>query len=224
MHIDAHRRLRPAPVALTVMLHLALLTAWQTARAPRPAIAEHWSNWLVLWPAKRPPPPASPSPPRPPAAAPRLKPPPVAALPSPPAATSEEPELSSPVAPDFADAAATPRSASPPSTQALRQRALRDIAAIDQDMRKNGPKFIRAPVSTPQSRFAAGIAAAADAVPPKWYQAARIVPVGDQGGDGPRMYKIVTAFVTYCITIGTNHGSDDSMKNGPKKSYSLCPN
>jgi hypothetical protein len=75
--------------------------------------------------------------------------------------------------------------------------------------------------------------AAKDAVPPKWYEAARITELGVQAGTGARMYKVVSALGTYCIRVASNHtladmlpkpgAKGDQMSTGIRPTFATCP-
>lgn len=90
-----------------------------------------------------------------------------------------------------------------------------DAGKIDQELRKTFP--VAEPLPPPDGMLAKlrrGFDAAHEAVPPKWYQGARMVELG--GPDGPnksRTYKIITALGTYCINISPEG----------RRSYSNCP-
>lgn len=230
----AHQR-APA-LLLTLLLHLGLFALWQLARQPKPEAPRGPTHWLTLI-----------SPWRPPALPP--KPGPVPAKHPPPLPQQQRPSTATPAAAAATGAATVPapqpaaeREVLPVvapleqqgrSAADIMKQARRDLGKIDRDLRDADAKWVRAPVSSPHSRMQAAFDAARDAVPPKWYEAARIVPIGDQSGNGPRVYKIVTAAGTYCVTYDTNHSlkemlpkdssSKDQMSAGIKPTYSTCP-
>lgn len=103
----------------------------------------------------------------------------------------------------------------PPSTDSILARARRDAGKIDKELRKTFP--IAEPLPPPdskQARLQRGFDAAREAVPPKWYQGARMVELSTPDGENKtRTYKIITALLTYCINI---------YPDG-RKSYTECP-
>jgi len=90
-----------------------------------------------------------------------------------------------------------------------------DAGKIDKELRKTFP--IAEPLPPPdskQARLQRGFDAAHEAVPPKWYQGARMVELSTPGGENKtRVYKITTALLTYCINI---------YPDG-RKTYTDCP-
>ncbi len=238
-------RQRAPALLLTLLIHLGLFACWQMARQPRPALPSAPMRWLTLLtlrlPATTAPPPAQK---RAPAAAITARHRNVAsaadtaATPgnaTPAAATAVEATAAA-AAPDGKEAAVpivAPLEAGGRSAADIMRQAKRDLHKIDSDLRAADAKWVRAPASTPYSRMQAAFDAAKDAVPPKWYEAARITPIGDQSSGGPRMYKVVSAFGTYCIRIAGNHSLADSLPKGDSKqdqmstgirpTYSTCP-
>jgi hypothetical protein len=102
-----------------------------------------------------------------------------------------------------------------PSADEIMQLARRDVGRIDKDLRKAFPErgAPPPPPDSKQARLERGINAAHEAVPPKWYQPAKFVEISPPGAH-TRVYKVVTALLTYCISI---------QEDG-RKSYSNCPN
>lgn len=137
-----------------------------------------------------------------------------------PAASATPPETPAmPAAPAAIPAddpfAQTPAAPRPPSASDILNQARLDVKKIDKELRAAYPE--RAPAPPPdskQARLERGIDAAHDAVPPKWYQPAKIIELSTPDGENKtRTYKIVTALVTYCIIIHADG----------KKSYTNCP-
>ncbi|MBP1207596.1 hypothetical protein JOD97_005679 [Duganella sp. 1411] len=205
-----------AGLLLTALAHCAAIyfllqnqRLTRTPRAPRDAI-----QWLLPMPTT----------PTPRAAAPKPAPPPVR-LKTPPAAPNRSLPVAEPAAPapaadsappydPFAQTTATTAPAAPGAADILAQARL-DAGKIDRELRKTFP--VAEPLPPPdskQARLQRGFDAAHDAVPPKWYQGARMVELGTPDGENKtRTYKIITAFVTYCINI----------RPDGKKSYTNCP-
>jgi hypothetical protein len=132
-------------------------------------------------------------------------------VPAAPSAASESTPAPAPYDP-FAQAATEPQ---PPSTDSILAQARLDAGKIDKELRKTFP--IAEPLPPPDSKQAKlqrGFDAAHEAVPPKWYQGARMVELSTPDGENKtRTYKIITALVTYCINI---------YPDG-RKTYTNCP-
>lgn len=181
----------------------------RTPRAPRDAI-----QWLLPMPTAPTPRAAAP---RPAAAPVRMK-----TAPAVPRQTPSVAAPAAPAAPPADDSAPAPydpfdtKAPAPrPSTDSILAQARLDAGKIDKELRKTFP--IAEPLPPPdskQARLQRGFDAAHDAVPPKWYQGAKMVELGTPDGENKsRTYKIITAFVTYCINI----------RPDGKKSYTNCP-
>jgi hypothetical protein len=100
-----------------------------------------------------------------------------------------------------------------PSAADIMNRARRDIASIDKELRKEFPARANEPVPDGmQAQLARGINAAHDAVGPKWYEGAKMVELS-QPDSKKRVYKIMTALGTYCFT---------QYEDG-RKAYTNCP-
>jgi hypothetical protein len=229
----AHQR-APA-LLLTLLLHLGLFGSWHIARQPKPALPTAQMTWLTLLSprrllAKPPAPPRPPMPKRAPAAASPLLTKAIAPTTAPVAAAEattgkEDKEAPLPVV--------APLEATGRTVADIMRQAKRDLGKIDSEIRAADAKWVRAPASTPHTRMQAAFDAAKDAVPPKWYEAARIIPLGDHSGNGPRLYKIVTSAGTYCIRIAANNSladmlpkpgsKQDQMSTGIRPSYATCP-
>lgn len=218
-----HRPRHLPGLLITGLLHVAIIYAFMqrqhpadTPHAPRQAM-----QWLL--PITQPstislPKPALRPAPQPNAAAPKaITPPKPADIPAMPATPPETPPVpavpaASPPDDPFAPAPTAPR---PPSASDILNQARLDVRKIDKELRAAYPE--RAPVPPPdskQARLERGINAAHEAVPPKWYQGARIIELSTPDGENKtRTYKIVTGIGTYCINI----------RPDGKKSYTNCP-
>ncbi|MBV6320148.1 hypothetical protein [Duganella violaceipulchra] len=201
---------------ITGLLHIAIIYAFMQRqhaadipRAPREAM-----QWLL--PMARP---AAKSPPKP-----QVKSEPQAKVaPTPKAITlpavdvSPSPPAIAPTPASIPDDpfAQAPVAQRPPSASDILNQARLDVRKIDKELRAAYPE--RAPVPPPdskQARLERGIDAAHEAVPPKWYQAAKIIELSTPDGENKtRTYKIVTAIVTYCINIHPDG----------RRSYANCP-
>ncbi len=210
-----HQR-RLAGVAITLVLHLALLLAWQhTRQAPKPVADPDRIEWVTIAPPRPVKPAPEPKPQARAAAAPALR---AAAAPSAPprpvAAAAE------PMAPPAAE---TPVAR---SADDILQQARKDLGKIGKELGKEfpGPR-IKAPQDSPQMRMARGMEEANELAPPKWYEGPKVKEIIDPGGYGRKRYRVITANGTYCITVESNHAPDglDSMKNGIKPKLTNCP-
>ncbi|MQA20242.1 hypothetical protein [Rugamonas rivuli] len=206
---------------VTGLLHIAIIYAFMQRQhmADTPRAHREEIQWLL--PIARP----AIEPPRQPQSKPQNKPAPqpIATQPrqaiTPPKASdtpAAQPDPQPPAAalPDdpFAQAPASQR---PQSASDILNQAKLDVGKIDKELRASYRQ--RAPEPPPdskQARLERGISAAHDAVPPKWYEGARIVELTrPDGEDKTRVYKIITALGPYCI-----HVHPDG-----RKSYTFCP-
>lgn len=188
---------------LTVLVHLMLLHALRLKSAPATKARQGPDiQWLLtVTPPPRPAPPVSDLPRRArhPAPAPSA---PVTPAPAP--ATTAQPITVQPE-PEFIP----PH----PSADDILRQARRDVGKIDQALRKEFPeRGTPAPLDSKQARLERGINAAHDAVPPKWYEGAKITEIRTSGST-TRTYRIATALGEYCINV---------MQDG-RKSYTNCP-
>jgi len=220
-----------SPLMITVLLHSALLLAMlqgihsqRRKHARGPAI-----QWLL---PSAPTPAASPVTRRgPPARAPALTLQPTKPVVTPAKAITEKapvpapspaaaPAVVAPVSESTRDdpfALKKPAHAGTAATSAddLLQRARQSAGRIDQQLRAESPqRFPLPPPDSMQAKLERGINAAHEAVPPKWYQGARMVELSTPDGERKsRMYKISTAFGSYCVSISPEG----------RRSYSNCP-
>jgi hypothetical protein len=195
----------------TVALHLALVwvckaTQQRAPQADEPREAIEWVNIALPRPAK-----AQPEPRQVTRAKPQAE-PRSGKRNTVPAATPAAAETAIALLPEPAAPAAPARTA-----EEMLQQARRDIGKFDKELRKEfAGKGIRAPVSSPQMRLARGMEDAHDAVPPKWYQAAKIKEIIDPGGYGRRRYRVTTAFGTHCMTVESHHSPGAQLDVGKR--------
>ncbi len=200
---------------LTGLAHLAVLYFFvqsqrlaDTPRAPRDAI-----QWLLPMPKVEAPRAAAIAPPT------KKRPPTALRQPAPaptPGAAATIPASDSATAPTPYDPFAPPQvQTRAPGADGILAQARLDAGKIDKELRKTFP--IAEPLPPPdskQARLQRGFDAAHEAVPPKWYQGARMVELSTPDGENKtRIYKITTALLTYCISI---------YPDG-RKSYTDCP-
>ncbi|WP_348699725.1 hypothetical protein [Duganella fentianensis] len=128
-----------------------------------------------------------------------------------PAPALQESRQDDPFAPEAPAAARS----TPASADELLQQARKSVGRIDQQLRAESPqRFPLPPPDGLQAKLERGINAAHEAVPPKWYQGARMVELSSADGERKsRLYKISTAFGSYCVSISPEG----------RRSYSNCP-
>ncbi|ELX13057.1 hypothetical protein Jab_1c16770 [Janthinobacterium sp. HH01] len=210
---------------ITGLLHIAIIYAFMQRQHMADTPRAHREEIQWLRPIAR----TAIEPPRQPQSKPQSKPQNKAALqpiatpprqaitpPKPPDTPAAQPEPQPPAAtlPDdpFAQAPASPR---PQSASDIVNQAKLDVGKIDKELsasyRQRPPE---PPPDSKQARLERGINAAHDAVPPKWYQGARMVELSTPDGENKtRTYKIITAVGAYCININPEG----------RKRYTLCP-
>ncbi|NHZ41990.1 hypothetical protein [Massilia aquatica] len=219
-------------IGIVIGLHAALLLAWHHTREQAP-LRDEDSGPRIQWidtvapkagepaPQARPVPAASAS--SEPVRAARTRRDAPATPPAPPAPAISVPATPESEAPAIAllppDPFATePAPAAPAGgADAIRKRALADLAKIDKELRKASLNKFAVPDDSPQKRLIAGIQSARRN--PTLFEKAEIEEITTGNSDrGGRMYKIKTALGTYCVTYPS---ATDPM--GSKK-YTLCPN
>jgi len=243
------RSRRHAGIALTLLVHAALLLGWQAARRPPAAPVPEAERTTIQW-IQLPAPPApaarqdarrQPARPRaelPPAAITlphaTLAPPP-ATVPAAPAITlapvvtptpSAGPSSGASTAPSAAlpaDTASPSAPASAPSARALLENARRAAGGIDRALRKENNPYIVAPLDSPQIRMRKGMEAAADMAPNAWYQAPKIEELVNNTGDGARRTRVISGGGTYCITERAPTTSIDMIEKHGKQRITTCP-
>jgi hypothetical protein len=215
-----NRPARGPAVAATLAVHLLLVALWFGAQAPRPdALASGPRiQWIdVAVPVRVRPPVPAPAPAAARAAA-TVRGATVAITPTPPVGVAAEPAPAPPAMPAVQPDPAPARSGADVLAQARR-----DIGKIAGPLGKESPGQFHAPLSSAQSRLAAGIDSATRA--PRIYEAPQVTVVQDQGGYDRRIYKVKGALGTYCITVESNHAPDglDAMKRGIQQKIMTCP-
>lgn len=102
------------------------------------------------------------------------------------------------------------------------EQALREAGAIERTLRKSSKPYIVAPPDSPQIRMARGFAEAAAVAPGRWYEAPKIVELVNDGGDGARRTRVVTAGGIYCITERSPATSIDMIEKFGKQRITNC--
>jgi len=202
-----------------MLLHAALLTAWQASRQQAPDAEPQavFTQWVRV-PDSRPRPatrdvdvPAERTRAAVPAPAPRIG-HAVASGIEPPAAAA-----------DVALAGDGPAVPSVEGGARLSvEQALREAGAIDRTLRKSSKAYIVAPPDSPQIRMARGFAEAAAIAPGRWWEAPKIVELVNDGGDGARRTRVVTAGGIYCITERSPATSIDMIEKFGKQRITNC--
>jgi hypothetical protein len=103
----------------------------------------------------------------------------------------------------------------------LLARSLRDVAAIDRQLRKDFPRMEQQGLPTPQQKLAAGIAAAAQG---SGGLGATIQELGVINGS--LVTKVSTPFGSYCVFqphVGSSKGRDQVSGRGPQMTMGNCP-
>lgn len=241
VHHPHWRERRYTGLALTLLVHVALLVTWQMSRplhmagsGPEPARMR--VQWIRLPPpvpvakpkpaikpaqAARPPvrgaapgAPAAPQPASPsaPAPAPTAEPAPAVPAPAPPQPAGPQP--------------ITPQAAAParaPSAADILKGAKRDIGKIDRDLRKENNPYIVLPPDSPQLRMRRGMETAHDLAPPRIWEAPKIEALVNDTGDGARRERVITGNGTYCITDRGFNTSIDMIEKHGKQRITSCP-
>lgn len=209
---------RLAGLALTLLFHAALVAGWQQARKLR--LPEQGEADFVQWVRVAPRLPeaavARSVPDRPRA---RAAPGPVASS-APPAPAPDA--ITATVAEQVATAPAPV--AQPPAGAARRmiEQAMRDAGAMDRAVRKDSKATIVAPPDSPQIRMANKFRETAALAPNKWYEAPKIVELVNDGGDGARRFRVLTALGIYCVTERSPATSIDMIEKHGKQRITNC--
>lgn len=204
-------------IAVTVLLHVALLGCWQLARTPAPVAADgprrliQWIDLPALMPRVVPQPlPARSRPSH--TERTRAVPPPVTTAPEPPAATRPE--------------ATVPLSAEPvpaPSAATIREQALRSAGAVDRALRKENRPYIVAPLDSPQIRMRYKMERAHATAAPELWEAPVVEELVNQTGDGARRERVITGRRTYCVTERSPATNVEMIERHGKIRITNCP-
>jgi len=211
---------RLAGIAAAMLLHLALVVTWQTAlRIQTPVQAEpSYTQWVRL-------------PERLPSAreadtgseVPTSRRPPIARAQSsrtvesdaPPAATNDGLEASAPMS----------TSGDAPAANHVRDmvaQAKRDVGDIDRALRKESKPYIVAPPDSPHIRMSKKFREAAALAPNRLWEAPKVVELVNDGGDGARRTRVLTAAGIYCITERSPATSIDMIERHGKQRITNC--
>jgi hypothetical protein len=212
-----HPDKRLAGLAVTLLIHAALVAAWQQARKLRlPVQGEaDFVQWVRVQPRLPEAAVAETA-----AARPRVRagPRPIAS-PASPGAAREAVAAAAPA--ELATPTASAGSAAGTTRQMIEQ-AMRDAGAIDRAVRKDSKPTIVAPPDSPQIRMANRFREAAALAPNRWYEAPRIVELVNDGGDGARRFRVLTALGIYCITERSPATSIDMTEKHGRQRITNC--
>jgi hypothetical protein len=238
-HAGPLRDRRFAGLALTVLVHAALVLCWQMARrlppsAPQADPVRTSIQWIQLQPRQAEAPKAA-TPARPetvpaqpkklpqaPAAPITLSAPP-ATLANPPAAAPSSPAASAATPAAEPAAPATAGAATPPTGRQILERARREAGSIDRALRKENNPYIAAPLDSPQIRMRKGMDEAAALAPNRLWEAPKIQELVNNTGDGARRTRVITGNGTYCLTERAPTTSIDMIEKHGKLRITSCP-
>jgi len=211
----------------TVLAHAAIVAGWQLARktAPPEEVEPAFVQWVRVQEgvsgASAPPAPlalpqaAQLAPAGAPLSPPSLTQPLAGAAPAVPAPLDGNAKVES--------APATPSPGAPgASTRQMIELARRDAGAADRALRKDSDPRIVAPLDSPHIRMANKFREAAALAPNRWYEAPKVVELVNDGGDGARRFRVLTALGIYCITERSPATSIDMIEKHGKQRITNC--
>lgn len=211
---------RLAGIAAAMLLHLALVVTWQAAlRIQAPVQAEpSYTQWVRL-------------PERLPSAretdtgseVATSRPPPIARAQSsstvesdaPPAATDDDLQAGAPLSTADDALAANP-------VHDMIAQAKGEAGAVDRALRKESKPYIVAPPDSPQIRMSKKFREAAALAPNRLWEAPKVVELVNDGGDGARRTRVLTAAGIYCITERSPATSIDMIERHGKQRITNC--
>jgi hypothetical protein len=216
-----------AGAAVTVLIHVALILAWQMARTLPPAQPEGARSAIIQWirlPALLPHTEAAPSAPQEDTRRRRRSAPARSARPD------YDPDHAGPVAASVSEvpghAAAPAFSAETPAkpgAEAIMESARRSVPSIDRAMRKDNQPYLTAPLDSPQIRMRNGMELAHDMAPPRLWEAPKTEELVNNTGDGARRTRVITGNGTYCVTERSPATSIDMIEKHGKLRFTNCP-
>jgi hypothetical protein len=222
---------RFAGLALTVLVHAALVLCWQVARRlpPRAPQAEPMRTtiqWIQLQPRRAEASPARPETvPEQPKKVTRTPAAPITSS-APPATVTTTPAPSSSAAPASTAEPAAPAAAgaiTPPTGRQILERARREAGSVDRALRKENNPYIVAPLDSPQIRMRKGMEAANEIAPNRLWEAPKIQELVNNTGDGARRTRVITGNGTYCLTERAPTTSIDMIEKHGKLRITSCP-
>lgn len=221
----ADRRL--AGILATVLVHAALILAWQLTRTPPPTQEEKETpavQWLRLPPLvpETKPAPAMPAEAasRPARTAPAAASRPAPAHPRAAAPADAQPPIAEKPAPEAVSAAQPPPR---PDAATILENARRSVAGIDRALRKENKPLIVAPPDSPQLRMRQGMEQAHALAAPRLFEAPKVEELVNNTGDGARRTRVITGNKTYCITERSPATNVDMIRMHGKIMLTSCP-
>lgn len=222
--LDVERRV--AGVAVTLLVHLALILAWHLARTLPPVQPDGPATLLQWIDLPQPAPRVEPAP----ATAPRVadapgtggKKRPRPAL-VPPAQPAGEALASPAIAAPAASAEPAVDASTTPSAASMLENARRSAGAIDRALRKEAKPTIVLPPDSPQIRLREGMEHARAMAPPRLWEAPKVEELVNNTGDGARRTRVINGNRTYCITERSPTASIDMIEKHGKQTFTNCP-
>ncbi|RZA36561.1 MAG: hypothetical protein EOP92_04720 [Lysobacteraceae bacterium] len=213
-----------ASLLATVLVHAALILAWQLARTAAPGQAEpenSFMQWVQLPPSvpeSRP----APAPPREDASQPVRRGPVRPTRPRPAAAPAD---AATPATTESAPAPAAAAAETParPSAAEILENARRSVAGIDRALRKESKPTIVAPPDSPEIRMRQGMEQAHAMAPPRLWEAPKVEELVNNTGDGARRTRVITGRRTYCITERSTATNVEMIEMHGKIRLTNCP-
>lgn len=211
---------RLAGIAAAMLLHLTLVVTWQAAlRIQTPFQAEpSYTQWLRL-PDRI----SSPREEHNDGEVVLSRPPPTAdadnritiETPAPPASTNDGLEASASSSTNDDAPAANP-------VYDMIAQAKGEAGAVDRALRKESKPYIVAPPDSPQLRMSEKFREAAALAPNRLWEAPKVVELVNDGGDGARRTRVLTAAGIYCITERSPATSIDMIERHGKQRITNC--
>lgn len=100
--------------------------------------------------------------------------------------------------------------------------AKREAGDIDRTLRKESKPYIVAPLDSPHIRMAKKFREAAALAPNRLWEAPKVVELVNDGGDGARRTRVLTALGIYCITERSPATSIDMIERHGKQRITNC--
>lgn len=209
---------RLAGLVVTLLFHAALVAAWPQARKIRLPVQGEAD--FVQWVRVQPRVPGT-AVAETPVDRPRARAAPGPSMSSaPPAAAQDATAGGGPA--EALTAPAAPAEPAAASVRGMIEQAMRDAGAMDRAVRKDSKPTIVAPPDSPQIRMANKFREAAALAPNKWYEAPKIVELVNDGGDGARRFRVLTALGIYCITERSPATSIDMIEKHGEQRITNC--
>jgi hypothetical protein len=217
---------RLAGVAVTVLIHVALILVWQGARTLPLAQPEGTRSAIIQWVGLPALPHTEAAPSTPPADARQRH-----RLPSVRSARpADDLDRAGPAAESVSEVpapAATPAfsavTPARPGAESIMESARRSAGSIDRAMRKENRPYITAPLDSPQIRMRNGMELAHEMAPSRLWEAPKIEELVNSTGDGARRTRVITGNGTYCITERSPTTSVDMIEKHGKLRLTNCP-